>query len=35
VPPFKVEIRHFEADEEAEVWPWMGARPVSERNLVD
>jgi len=35
VPPFKVEILHFEADEDAEAWCWIGARPVSERNMMD
>lgn len=34
-PLFKVEIRHFEAEEEAEAWSWLGARPVSERTLFD
>lgn len=34
-PLFRVEIRHFEADEEAEAWTWLDARPVSERTLVD
>ena len=34
-PLFRVEIRHFEADEEAEAWSWIGARPVSARTLFD
>jgi hypothetical protein len=34
-PLFKVELRHFEADEELEAWTWIGARSVSERTLVD
>jgi len=33
-PLFKAEIRHFEEDEEAEAWAWIGARPVAERTLV-
>ena len=28
-PSIPVELRHFDADEEAEAWAWMGARPVS------
>ena len=34
-PLFKAEIRHFGEDEEAAAWTWIGARPVSERTLVD
>lgn len=34
-PLFKVEIRHFEPDEEAEAWSWLGARPVGERSLFE
>ena len=34
-PLFKVEIRHFELEQEDEAWAWIGARPVSERNLFD
>ena len=33
-PLFKAEIRHFEEEEEAEAWAWVGARPLSERTLV-
>ena len=32
-PLFRVEIRHFEPEEEAEAWSWLDARPVSERRL--
>jgi hypothetical protein len=34
-PMFKAEIRHFEAEDEAAAWEWLGAHPVSERALVD
>jgi hypothetical protein len=34
-PLFRVEIRHFEADEEAEAWAWIGARPVSDHTLFE
>jgi hypothetical protein len=34
-PLFRVEIRHFAAEEEAEAWSWIGAKPVSERTLFD
>lgn len=33
-PLFKAEIRHFEPDDEAAAWTWLGAKPVSERTLV-
>jgi hypothetical protein len=32
-PLFRLEIRHFEADQEDDAWTWLGARPVSERPL--
>lgn len=33
-PLFKVEIRHFEPEEEALAWAWLGAEPKQERPLV-
>lgn len=33
-PLFRVEIRHFEANEEALAWAWLGAHPKAERPLV-
>ena len=32
-PLFRIEIRHFAADEEAEAWSWLGAAPISEHRL--
>ena len=32
-PVVKAEVRHFEADEEALAWSWLGAEPKSERGL--
>ncbi|TIQ01568.1 MAG: STAS/SEC14 domain-containing protein, partial [Mesorhizobium sp.] len=26
-----VEIRHFEAEDEASAWEWLGARPLAPR----
>ncbi|WP_114951324.1 STAS/SEC14 domain-containing protein [Sphingosinicella terrae] len=34
-PLFKVEIRHFDTQEEDAAWSWLGARPTGERTLVD
>jgi len=33
-PMLKGELRHFDADDEAAAWEWLGASPVAERNLV-
>jgi hypothetical protein len=33
-PVFRVEIRHFPADQEALAWAWLGAEPKAERPLV-
>lgn len=33
-PMFKAEIRHFELENEAAAWTWLGANQVSERALV-
>jgi hypothetical protein len=32
-PLFKVEVRHFPAEQEMLAWEWLGARPVQERSL--
>lgn len=32
-PVLKVDLRHFEADQEAAAWQWLGARPKVERPL--
>ncbi|WP_129792498.1 STAS/SEC14 domain-containing protein [Sphingosinicella sp. CPCC 101087] len=34
-PLLRVEIRHFEAEDEAAAWAWIGAKPVSERPMFD
>jgi hypothetical protein len=31
---FRVEIRHFPADQEALAWAWLGAEPKAKRPLV-
>lgn len=33
-PLFRIEIRHFEAEDEEAAWAWIEARPVSEHTLV-
>ena len=33
-PMLKGELRHFEADDEASAWEWLGAKPVAERTLI-
>lgn len=30
-PLFKIEIRHFQADEENEAWAWIGAKPTGSK----
>lgn len=33
-PLFRVDMRHFQADEEAQAWAWVGASPTGERPAV-
>lgn len=33
-PLLKVDIRHFEADEEALAWEWLGAKPVRQMPII-